>query len=161
MPTMQGMPGAMPGGGAPATGGGQAQGQAPPMGAMGQPQGPYGATYAFMAGQPLMPNKPTTVEEMQATASTLAQQAMQMPESQKDSFLIQLKKEDPTMHALVTSQLEEMRRSAELQGRDMVLQQQYGKQAAAIPNPVLSLIMRSRTEQQYGKQHRFIDLDSV
>jgi len=180
MPAMQGMPGAMPGGGAPAAPapGGQ---PAPPMGAMGQPQGPQGAVYAFMAGQPLLPNKPQSVEEMNTTASTLAQQAIAMPESQKDSFLIQLKQEDPTIHALVKSQMDEIKRDASLQGREMVLQQQYGKQAAAVDNPVLRVLEEntprdvSSAEQQlmawyhgrkeadiqreFGKQSRFIDLN--
>lgn len=132
MPMMQGMPGAMPGGGMPAPAAGDpAAAGAAPMGAMGQPMGPYGAAQSFAAGQPLLPNKPTTPEEMMQMASTLAQQAMGMPESQKDSFLIQLKKEDPTIHALVKSQLEEMRRDAQLVGGEMVMQQQYGKQASA------------------------------
>ncbi len=68
-------------------------------------------------------------------ASTLAQQAMAMPESQKDSFLIQLKKEDPTIHALVKSQLEEMKRDAQLRGGEMVMQQEYGKQASVLHYP--------------------------
>lgn len=162
MPMMQGMPGAMPGGGMPAV---------PPAGAMGQPQGAFGAMYAFMAGQPLLPNKPQTVEEMQAMASTLAQQAMSMPESQKDSFLIQLKQEDSTMHSLVKSQMDQIRQDAELQGRDMVLAQQFGKQAVVVPdityNEVFQLIMRSKrsvaegeetVRQRYGKYSRPIDL---
>lgn len=131
MPTMQGMPGAMPGGGMPA-GDPAAAGGAAPMGPMGQPMGPMGAAQSFAAGQPLLPNKPTTPEEMMSMASTLAQQAMGMPESQKDSFLIQLKKEDPTIHALVKSQLEEMKRDAQLRGGEMVMQQEYGKQANVV-----------------------------
>ena len=102
---------------------------APPMGPMGQPMGPGGAGMAFAAGQPLIPNKPTTPDEMMSVANTLAQQAMGMPEAQKDSFLIQLKKEDPTIHALVSSQIEEIRRQAKNEGGQMVLDQQFPKQA--------------------------------
>lgn len=100
------------------------------MGPMGQPAGPAGAAQQFAAGQPLMPNQPTTPEEMQQMASTLAQQIMGMPESQKDSTLIQLKKEDETMHALVSSQLEEFRRQARQTGGQQVLAQQFGKQGS-------------------------------
>lgn len=121
IPTFQGMPGAMPGGGMPPV---------DPAAAGAAPGGmpPGGAAQMFAAGQPLLPNKPTTPEEMMQMASTLAQQAMGMPESQKKSFLIQLKKEDPTIHALVTSQIEEMRRDAQLRGGEMVMQQEYGAQ---------------------------------
>lgn len=145
MPTMQGMPGAMPGGGMPPPTAGGAQ----PMGPMGQPAGPGGAAQAFAAGQPLVPNKPTTPDEMVAMAQTLAAQAMTMPESQKDSFLIQLKKEDPTMAALVKSQLEDIRRQAARQGQDMVLQQQFPKQAGEIypvNRPLRSIIFDSFDE---------------
>jgi len=164
MPMMQGMPGAMPGGGVPAGG-------APQMGMMGAPAGPYGAMQSFMAGQPLIPNKPTAPEEMNTMASTLAAQAMQMPESQKDSFLIQLKREDPTIHALVKSQLEEMRRDAQLRGGEMVMQQEYGKQAESAVSPsegndILAAIMASKqlpreeeVRRRYGKYSRPIDLD--
>lgn len=139
-------------GGQPAAGGAPAPGgapMAPAMGPMGQPAGPYGAVQAWMAGQPILPNMPTTMEEVQSVASTLAQQALAMPESQKDSFLVQLRKENATMATLVTSQLEQIRREARRQGGDMVMQQQFGKQGgvavAAPPTP------RVRS--------RFIDLD--
>ena len=125
MPQFQGMPGAMPGGGMPpvqpAAGGG-----APPPGS---------AAMNFAMQQPLLPNQPTTPEEMNAIANQLAQQAMQMPEGQKDSFLIQLKKEDPTMHSLVSSIIEDIRRNAKQQGQDMVLQQQFGKTAERVYVP--------------------------
>ena len=122
MPQMQGMPGAMPGGGMPPV---------QPAGAMGQPAGAYGAAQTFAANQPLIPNKPTTPEEMEQMAQVLAQQAMAMPDSQRKSFLMKLKKEDETIHALVKSFVEEYRRDAQLRGGEMVMQQEMGKQAAA------------------------------
>jgi hypothetical protein len=115
-----------------------------PLGPGGQPMGPYGAAQGFAAGQPLLPNKPTTPEEMQQMAMTLAQQILAMPESQKDSTLIQLKKEDPTMHALVSSQIEDFRRQAANQGRDQVLAQQFGKQADVrypVERPLRSILL--------------------
>lgn len=128
------MSGAQPGGAAPpgaAPAGDPSQaGGAPPMGPMGQPAGPMGAATAFAANQPLIPNKPTTPEEMQQQASTLAQQIMSMPESQKDSTLIQLKKEDSTMHSLVSSQIDDMRQQAKTQGGAQVMAQQFPKQGS-------------------------------
>jgi len=116
-------PGGMPAGMSPA---------GAPMASMAPGGGPMPASQAFAAGQPLMPNKPTTPEEMMQMAGTLAQQIMSMPESQKDSALIQLKKEDATMHALVSSQIEEIRRQAQQQGGAQVMAQQFGKQGAAM-----------------------------
>jgi len=128
MPQMQGMPGAMPGGGAPA---------APPLGPMGQPMGPMGAAQSFAAGQPIMPNTPTTMEEIQSVAQTLASQFMTMPESQKDSALVRLKRENPTVHSLVKSIMEDMRRQARMEGGEMVMQQQFGKVAHALDRSVV------------------------
>ena len=91
-----------------------------------------------------MPNKPTTPEEMQQMAMTIAQQIMGMSESQKDSALIQLKKEDPTMHALVSSQIEDIRRQAASQGQEQVLSQQFGKQGDArypVGRPLRSILL--------------------
>ena len=137
MPTFQGMPGAMPGGGVPAAGGGGgaggAGGGAPPPGPAGMPPGPYGASQSF--GAQVGSTPADTPETLQQKADTIASQVMTMPESQKDSYLINLKKSDPTMHALVTSLIEDKRRQAELQGRDMMLAQMYGKQARAIQLP--------------------------
>lgn len=100
-----------------------------PMPAGGPPAGPVPASQTFAAGQPLIPNAPTTVEELNSVASTLSQQAMTMPsKSQRTSFMLQLRKENPTIHALVKSQISDMERQAALQGRDMILQQQFGQQ---------------------------------
>lgn len=115
---MQGMPGAMPGGGAPAPPP-AAAGSAPPAGGT-----PQDASQAFGAQQMPTPNQPTTVEEMQNQASTIAQQAMGLPEGQRKSYLIQLRKENPVMADLVQSQLDDIRNQARLQGGDMLMQQQ-------------------------------------
>ena len=128
MPTMQGMPGAMPGGGAPApaapAGGAPAAGGPPPAGGPAAGGTPQNAAQSFGAQQMPAPNQPTTVEEMQNQASTIAQQAMGLPEGQRKSYLIQLRKENPVMADLVQSQLDEMRNQARMQGGDMLMQQQ-------------------------------------
>jgi len=129
MPQMQGMPGAVPGGGMPPV---QPGGAPPPLGPMGQPMGPAGATQGFLASAGFVEGQQYGVEEMQAIAQTVAQQLMQLPDSQRQSALIATKKEDETMHSLVKSILDDMTRDAELRGREMVLQQEYGKQARVV-----------------------------
>jgi hypothetical protein len=117
-------PGGMPPGGDPSQGGALPPGAG---GAMG------GAAANMAAGMPTIPNKPTTPEEMLGKAQTLAQQILSMPEAQKDSELIQLKKTDETMHSLVKSQIESIRRQAQTAGGAMLMQQQFGKQGMALP----------------------------
>lgn len=131
MPTFQGMPGAMPGGGVPAPGGGGGEGgAAQPPGAMGMPPGPMGAPQQFAAQMGTQPTD--SPEAIQAKAQTVAQYVMTMPETQKDSYLINLKKNDEVLHALVDSILEDMERDMENQGKAMMEQQMYGKQARSI-----------------------------
>lgn len=130
------------GGDAAAAGGMPPQpGAAPGMPQQGAPQGDPSqagqptAPQAFAAAQPMIPNKPTTPEEMQQNATIIAQQIMAMPESQKDSTLIRLKKSDPTMHALVSSQIDDFRRQMQVQGGAMLMQQQQqqmGKQGSLL-----------------------------
>lgn len=127
---MGGAPGAataVAGAAPPAGGQPPGPGGAMPMGPAGVPMGPYGAVQSFMAGQPILQNQPTTLDEIMSIATTLAQQAMTMPESQKDSFLIQLRRENETVHAVVKSQLEKMRRDAKNRGGELIMQQEYGK----------------------------------
>jgi len=115
------------GAGGQAAGGGAAPAAAAsPMAAA---SGTSPASTMFAAGQKLIPNAPTTVEELDGIAQSLAQQAMQMPSrSQRVSFMMQLRKENPTIHSLVKSKIDDVERQAALQGRDMVLQQQFGQQ---------------------------------
>lgn len=123
-PSMMGAGGGMPmdpsmagGGGAPPAGGGAGA----PM-----PPGSAGA----MAAMPTINSKPTTPQEMQAKAQTLAQQILSMPEAQKDSTLIQLNKSDPMMHSLVSSEIERTKQQAKTQGGAMLINQQFGKQGS-------------------------------
>jgi len=122
---------------------GQPQQPGMPAGAPGMPPGgdpsqggdpTQGTAYAgAIAAQPTQPTQPTTPQEMQQKANQLAQQILAMPESQKDSELIQLKKSDPTMHSLVTSLIEDIRRKAQTAGGAQVMAQQFGKQGMALP----------------------------
>jgi hypothetical protein len=63
---------------------------------------------------------------MMGRANEIAQQLMTLPETQRKSELISLKRTDPTLHSLVISVMDDIRQQARSQGQQMVLQQQYG-----------------------------------
>ena len=115
-----GQPGAAPGG-APAGG-------AAPGGAPMQPGMPGGSPVdAFMAQRQNSPNVPRTPEDFQSQAQVLAQQILSLPEAQKDSELIKLKRSDPLMHSLVSSIIDDIRQQAKTQGGAQVMAQQFGQ----------------------------------
>jgi len=91
-----------------------------------------GAAGAFGAAQPNQPNVPTTPEDMLQQAQQIAQQLMGMPEAQKDSELIALKKSDTTLHAVVKSQMDSMRQQAQTAGGAQVMAQQFGKTGSVL-----------------------------
>jgi hypothetical protein len=94
---------------APAPGGGQQV----PMGGGASMQSPVAQA---MAQMPVGDNVPITPQELMSRASTLAQQILQLPEAQKDSELIQLKKVNSTLHSLVKAQIDAMRQQARTAG---------------------------------------------
>ncbi len=112
-----GMP-APPAQGAPA--GGQPQAGAMP----GQAPSPVDQ---FLAQRQNSPNVPRTPEELQQQAQLIANQLLSMPESIKDGELLKLKRSDATMHALVTSIIDDIRQQARSQGGAMVMAQQFGQ----------------------------------
>ena len=77
-------------------------------------------------------------------AEQIAGQMQALPDSQRQSEMIALKKTDPTLHALVKSRMEDQKQDAQLQGGQQVLAQQYGKQGAAAPLPVPTGLMLRR-----------------
>lgn len=118
-----------PQGGDPAAAGG-----APPAPAGGPPApGQPTAVDQFLMQRQNAPNIPRTPEDMQQQAQLVANQLLSMPEPQKDSELIKLKRGDATMHALVTSIIDDIRQQARSQGGAMVMQQQFGQGQAAPP----------------------------
>lgn len=128
-----GAPGAPPG--APGAPPGGAPGGAPPAGGApqggGAPAGPMGqAAQSVTAQLPTDPNTPVTPEDLWSRADYIAKQLAGMPESQKDSELIKLRKMDPTLHQLVKAKLADIKNQARLQGGNMVMAQQFGKTAA-------------------------------
>ena len=108
------------GGGDPSQGGGAP----PPEGApMGPPPSPVDQ---FLSQRQNAPNVPRTPEDLQSQAQLIANQLLSMPEQQKDAELTKLKNADPTMHALVTSMIDDIREQARSEGGQMVMQQQFG-----------------------------------
>jgi len=114
--------------GAGATGQPQQGGASAPA-AGGAPVGPGQPTAVdqFIMQRQNAPNIPRTPEDMQQQAQLIANQLLSMPEQMKDSELIKLKRGDATMHALVTSIIDDIRQQARTQGGAMVMQQQYGQ----------------------------------
>ena len=119
--------------GAGATGMPPAQGGAPVPAAGGAPMGPGqpSAVDHFLMQRQNSGSIPRTPEDLQQQAQLIANQLLSMPETQKDSELIKLKRGDATMHALVTSIIDDIRQQARSQGGAMVMAQQYGQPAPA------------------------------
>lgn len=113
----------MPPGGAPAPAGG---GQPPPAAL---PGAAPSAVDQFLMQRQNSPNMPRTPEDLQQQAQLIANDLLSKPESVKDSELIKLKRTDQTMHALVTSIIDDIRQQARTQGGAMVMQQQFGQPA--------------------------------
>ena len=90
----------------------------------------------FLAQRQNSPNVPRTPEDLQQQAQLIANQLLSMPESIKDSELIKLKRADSTMHALVTSIIDDIRQQARSQGGAMVMAQQFGQGQPQAAPPV-------------------------
>jgi len=116
--------GGMPPGGDPAAAGGMPPGGGSPM----DPAAPVDPVESILAQLPRSDMQPITPQELQAMAETTAQQIFQLPESAKDSALIRLKKENPTMHSLVKAKLSDMRQQGAQQG--IAMQQQAARGGA-------------------------------
>lgn len=116
--------------GQPQQGGQQQGGQPADPNAQGGQPGMAGQS--IVAGLPQGPNQKVTPEELLQRAQYMASQLMGMPEAQKDSELIKLKKVDPTLHALVRGQMNDLRQQARTQGGSQLLAQQFGKQGEAV-----------------------------
>lgn len=74
------------------------------------------------------PNMNTTVDDLYQQATAQAQQIYALPDSQRASALINLKKQNPPLHAMVSEQLEQMKQQDQLQGAEMAKQQRLGQQ---------------------------------
>jgi hypothetical protein len=109
-PGAAGAGGAPPGGGDPAAAGG-AGGGGDPAAAGGMPApGPITGYLESMS-----PNTPQTPIDMMATAETLANELLGLPEGQKDSELRKLKQENEVLHSLVRSKMDQIRQETRMQ----------------------------------------------
>ncbi len=112
------------GGGAPPAGGGAppAGGVAPPAGGVAQAGGgiPTPVTNYL---QSMGPNSAITPNDLQAAAEQLSQELLGIPEAIKDSELRKLKANNPTLHSVVRTKLDEARSKLRLQGGAMLQQQ--------------------------------------
>jgi hypothetical protein len=99
---------------------GQGQGQA-----QGQP-----AAGAAPQGQQATPGTSSgdmSLDELDSKAQDIATQLQAMPESQRKSQMIQLKKTNPTLYALVKAHYDNQGQKAQTQGKQQVLSQQFGR----------------------------------
>ena len=71
----------------------------------------------------------TTPQDMMAQAEQVAMQMLGQPYESRKSELLNLKKSDQTLHALVIQKMEEIRGKAKQQGGFQALQQMVGAQA--------------------------------
>lgn len=85
------------------------------------------AYQSIVAQLPTGPNQKISPDELLTRAQTVAQQLMSLPESQKDSELIRLKRVDQTLHSVVKAVMDDIRQQARTSGGAMVLAQQFGR----------------------------------
>ena len=72
----------------------------------------------------------TTPEDMLAQAEQIALQMLGMPYEARKSELLNLKKSDKTLHALVIQSMQDVRQKAKQQGGFQAMQQMVGGQAS-------------------------------
>ena len=90
-----------------------------------------------MPGAP-MPGAPAqaggvTPADMMSQAEQIAMQLLNMPYEQRRSQMLDLKKADETLHALVVQKMEEIRRQARQEGGFQALQQMVGGAGGGAP----------------------------
>ena len=88
----------------------------------GMPVGAGGVQGGGPGGMPGGGQASITPDDMKGQARQIAQQLVQMPYSQRRSELSKIRKSSDTMHALVKSEMQELRSSAEQKGKNMILQ---------------------------------------
>ena len=79
-----------------------------------------------MGAPGVQPMQPASIEELSAQASDLANQLMSLDESTRTSQLIQIKRTNPTLHALVKQMLSDTRHQLNSQGGAMLRSQMFG-----------------------------------
>ena len=133
--TGAGATGAPPAGGDPSQGqgGDPSQGGAPPAQPGAAPVPPPSAVDQFLSQRKNAPNVPRTPDDLQQQAQVIANQLLSLPSQQKDAELGKLKHADQTMHALVTSMIDDIRQNARSAGGAQMMAQQYGQGGGQAP----------------------------
>lgn len=128
-PIMQSMQGGAMQGGAMPPGGAMPGGAMPPGGGAmppgGMPPGGGGGMVDAMLSNTAGDTPSDLLEKGRQLAMQLADP--NIPQAQRTSEMTDLKHKNPALHGIVKQQLEDIRREAALQGRDMVLSQQLGQ----------------------------------
>ena len=102
------------------------------QGAQGAPAGaPQGG--APMGGTPGAQQQPTSLQELADQATQMAQQLVSLPDGERKQQLKMLREGNKQLHALVMSDLEQLRSQASSQGKQMLLQPPAGGQGAPAP----------------------------
>ncbi len=120
--------------GGAAAGGAPAGGQPMDPSQAGSAQGMLGlATVGPVTSflQSLPPGAQLSPEDLMAAADTLADKLLSETESVKRSEMRKLKQVHPALHSVVRVKMDEKRQQAASQGRDQIMQQQYGQGGAA------------------------------
>jgi len=115
-----------PDGQAPQGGGQPQQGGGDPAAQGGQGMLPAGAGAGNVAAMIPGANNPMTPEDMESAAFNVAQQLLGEPASQRITDLRSIADKNPSFHKLVKGHMEKLRSQAASQGKQMVLQQQFG-----------------------------------
>lgn len=99
----------------------------------GQGAAPGGAPAAGGGGggAPPGPNDKISLQELAGQAQEIAQELAAMPESQKDSELIALRKANPNLAAIVKDQLAQNKQQTNQAGGEQLRAQMFGKQGSA------------------------------
>lgn len=116
----QGQPGMMPPGGMPPGGDPAA------MGGGGQPMMPGMMPPGSIAAQVMGGNSPKSLPDMMAAAEAIANQLLGTPESSRRSELNAIKQQNEALHSLIIQKMDKIRDQAGSQGRQMIMQQNYG-----------------------------------
>lgn len=84
------------------------------------------AAQGMAAEMPIGPNTPISPQELLERANTKAMQLLGMDESRRQSEMIRLKQENPTLHGLVKARMNDIRQQARTAGGAQVIKQQFG-----------------------------------
>jgi hypothetical protein len=105
-----------------------------------------------MQGDPTATAPGATPGDVYEQAKSLAQQLLiQTPETQRRSQLIKIKQTNPTLHALVIQQMDQMRQQMSSQGQSQIMQQMKTGSAKDQPSPTAMGLLINRELMDYSR----------